>query len=369
MATQSPEDTLRMALVINNAARMGGSERQCLLLATELARRNWTPILLSLAGDGPVLEQARRRGIETDAVALRFPLSPWYFPRNMFRAWRLFRSIRADVIIGYTSVPNLYIGWLGRRTGARAFIWSSRNAGLDRPPAWMEQIALRRADAFIANSPASRDFLARAFPRAVPQTAIIPNGVAIPDLPADTSGQEVVCVANVRPEKDHATLLKAWRIVKRSRPDATLRLIGHFEENTSYTKHIQALAAVPELMNSVRFSGSTSDITTALSNAAIGVLSSRTEGMPNAVLEYMAAGLPVVATDLPGIRLALGDEADQWLVPVGHAEMLGARLLELLQNNALRASVGGANRDRAKKEFSIAQMGERTISVIRKILQ
>lgn len=359
---------LRVAMVLNDA-RMGGAERQALLLAGELAKAGMQPIIAGTAMDGFVYDEARRKGFEAATRLLEYPLSPAHFPRNLFRAWRLFRKIRADVIIGYTSVPNLYIGWLGKLTGARAFIWSSRNAGLDRPPAWMEQIALRRARAFIANSPSSREFLAQTFPASREKTSVIPNGVMIPEPASDVSGQQVVCVANARPVKDHATLLRAWKIVRRSCPGAALHLVGHFKEGGSYTRKIQVIASEPELAGSIHFAGATDDVASILRNSSIGVLTSTTEGMPNAVLEYMAAGLPVVATDLPGIRMALGDDADHWQIPAGDAQSLAERLVELLGDKELRAKWGHRNRERTKNEFSISKMGERTIGVIRESLK
>jgi glycosyltransferase involved in cell wall biosynthesis len=361
---------LRLALVLNDS-RMGGSERQALLLAGELKRRGAHSMILGLAGDGAVLDKARAMGVEADAVQLLYPLSPWYFPFNLARAWRIFRRHRADVIVGYTSVPNLYAGWLRRGAGARAFVWSERNAGLDRPRAWMERRAMKGAGAFIANSRSGMDFLQRAFPEGRDRMVVIPNAVEIPARASDAAGRQVVCVAHGRgTKKDHETLLKAWRIVGRSGgSEARLVLAGYFEQGDAYADRIRALAAEPDLAESVRFAGASEAIPDLLARSAIGVLSSRNEGMPNAVLEYMAAGLPVVATDLPGIRLALGEESDHWLAPEGDAEALAERMLELMRDPALRGECGRRNRARAEAEFSVAALGERTLAVLRGALR
>jgi glycosyltransferase involved in cell wall biosynthesis len=368
----------RVALVVNNAARMGGAERQCLLLAGELARRGWTPVLLSLAGGGPVLEEAAARGMETGAAALRFPLSPWYFPGNLWRAGRLFRRHRADVLIGYTSVPNLYAGWLWRLAGARAFLWNQRNAGLDRPPAFLERAAVKNAKAFVANSPSGAEFLERALGVQGDACRLVPNGVEIPVWPAGAERRpgaplRVVCVANGRPVKDHETLLRAWSRVqgeiRKAGVAARLELAGDFDEEPEHARRLREMAAAPELAGSVDFCGAVQDIHGLLAEGDIGVLSSRSEGMPNAVLEYMAAGLPVVATDLPGIRRALGGEAaGPGLVPVGDAEALAERLLDLLGNAAKRTDGGRRNRERAIREFSVEAMAERMTAVIREAL-
>jgi glycosyltransferase involved in cell wall biosynthesis len=146
-------------------------------------------------------------------------------------------------------------------------------------------------------------------------------------------------------------------------------LAGYFEQGDAYADRIRALAAEPDLAESVRFAGASEVIPDLLTRSAIGVLSSRNEGMPNAVLEYMAAGLPVVATDLPGIRLALGEEASHWLAPEGDAEALAERMLELMRDPALRGECGRRNRARAEAEFSVAALGERTLAVLREALR
>jgi glycosyltransferase involved in cell wall biosynthesis len=200
---------------------------------------------------------------------------------------------------------------------------------------------------------------------------VIPNAVEIPARASDAAGRQVVCVAHGRgTKKDHETLLKAWRIVGRSGgSEARLVLAGYFEQGDAYADRIRALAAEPDLAESVRFAGASEVIPDLLTRSAIGVLSSRNEGMPNAVLEYMAAGLPVVATDLPGIRLALGEESDHWLAPEGDAEALAERMLELIRDPALRGECGRRNRARAEAEFSVAALGERTLAVLREALR
>lgn len=359
----------RIALVLNDS-RMGGSERQALLLAGELKRRGAQPMVWSLAGDGTVLDKAREMGVEADSIELKYPLSPWHFPANLARAWRFFRRHRADVVVGYTSVPNLYAGWAAGWAGARGFAWSERNAGLDRPPGWMERAAMKGAGVFIANSPAGLEFLGRTFPAGQERMVVIPNAVEIPASASDATGRQVVCVAHGRGEKkDHATLLDAWRIARRSGASgAALVLAGYFEKGDAYADRMRDMASAAEFGGSVRFEGATDKVGELLRASAVGVLSSRSEGMPNAVLEYMAAGLPVVATDLPGIRLALGEDAARWLVPEGDAAALAARLLELLADEKLREECGRRNRARAEKEFSVEALADRTLAALREHL-
>jgi glycosyltransferase involved in cell wall biosynthesis len=328
---------------------------------------------MALSGDGPVFDRARSEGIAVATIPLHFPLSFVYFCLNLVRSVRFFRSQRLDVIMGYTSVPNLFGALAWRLSGAKAFVWGQRNAGLDRPPALLERLALRCTTAFIANSASGMDFLRAVRGGRTDNTFEISNGVDIPSDPAVPSQSiRVICLANGRPVKDHKTLLRAWSILqykwseKAERP--RLVLVGSLNEEPSYAAEIREMAFAPDMQNSVEFTGAVNDVHSLLHDAGVGVLSSQTEGMPNAVLEYMAAGLPVVATDLPGVRQALGGGSVSGLVPVGDANALAGCLLELLLNPALRDEQGCRNRMRAITEFAAKTLTDRTWAVIRDVL-
>jgi len=106
------------------------------------------------------------------------------------------------------------------------------------------------------------------------------------------------------------------------------------------------------------------DISGLLFAADLGVFSSRLEGCPNGVLESMAAGLAVVATDCPGIREAVGDEALPWLVPPGDPETMAAKLLELAEHPDLRAELAIQNRQRIESEFTLERMNWRLATLL-----
>src|SRR5439155_2520583 len=98
------------------------------------------------------------------------------------------------------------------------------------------------------------------------------------------------------------------------------------------------------LGSSVRFLGDVEDVAGLLAASDVAVLSSPSESRPHAVLEAAAAGLPIVATDIPGIREALGQHQHAHLAPVGDAERLAENLVQLISQPALRAELGELNR-------------------------
>ena len=138
-------------------------------------------------------------------------------------------------------------------------------------------------------------------------------------------------VGNLHQYKDHETLLRAWRIVVEELRIqglcSVLLLAGRFE-NTH--EKLKALALNLELGRNVRFLGSVNEISELLASVDLGVFSSRNEGCPNGVLECMASGLAVAATDIPGTRDALGEEGQSMLTPPGDHMALAANIVRLL---------------------------------------
>jgi glycosyltransferase involved in cell wall biosynthesis len=115
------------------------------------------------------------------------------------------------------------------------------------------------------------------------------------------------------------------------------------------------------------------DVAGLLGACDMGVLSSRSEGLPNALLESMAAGLPVVATDIAGVREALGIDEDRedrdapgeaCLAPVGDSAAMAQRILALMRVPQQRAALGAANQRRIASHFAVDRMGSRVAMLI-----
>jgi len=172
-------------------------------------------------------------------------------------------------------------------------------------------------------------------------------------------------VANFRPQKDHATLLYAWQQMLTSIPQGqTLpRLLLAGAPQESYTV-VHQQATNLGLLDTVTFLGQVKDVSGLLAASDIGVLTSTKEGLSNSILEYMVCGLPVVATDLPGNREALGDDPRQPFCKDGDPNSLAVRLNTLMYNQDLRQKLGTRNQQRASEKFSIDAMCERTVGII-----
>jgi Glycosyl transferases group 1 len=129
---------------------------------------------------------------------------------------------------------------------------------------------------------------------------------------------------------------------------------------------LEALAHELGVAETVRFPGEVDDVAGLLGAADAGVLASTpAEGCPNAVLECMAAGLAVAATDVPGVREALGEEGTRFLAPRGDAAALGAILGRLAQDRQLRIERGERNRRRILEHFGVERSLDQYVGVIR----
>ena len=126
-------------------------------------------------------------------------------------------------------------------------------------------------------------------------------------------GQRIICLANLRPQKDHFTLIKAFSDVVRKYPDWTLHLVGK-DFNDDYSAKITKEIKFLELEKQIFLYGSRPDTTQILKQGDIGVLSSKSEGLPLALLEYGLSGLAVISTNVGEIENVLGSEINGILV-------------------------------------------------------
>jgi glycosyltransferase involved in cell wall biosynthesis len=159
-------------------------------------------------------------------------------------------------------------------------------------------------------------------------------------------------VANLREVKNHAGLFRALSELKRTRSDFTAVLAG----TGPLRKPLEELSRELGISENVRFLGQAQDIPSFLSAVDAGVLNSRHEGFPNALLEYMAAGLPVVSTAVGGCREIVLDGVTGFLIPPQDESALAERLRALLDDRPAAERMGAAGRKRAETEFSMDRM-------------
>jgi glycosyltransferase involved in cell wall biosynthesis len=188
-----------------------------------------------------------------------------------------------------------------------------------------------------------------------------PLDQATPELPGAAGGR-VVCVANLRPQKDHLNLVRAMQAVKREAPHAHLILVGGGHDEAHRAKIFSEVES-RGLSADVSWLGERRDVSAILGACDVGVLGSASEGLPLALIEYGMAGLPVVATDVGQCAEVLDNGRAGLLVPPGRPGELAAALLSLLNDGGRAAQLGARLRARVRSAYSAEAVIEQVCRV------
>lgn len=360
-------------VMVHAFLQRGGAEHQSWLLARGLRERGCRVSFVALHEGGTLEDCIQADGFPVCVVGV----SPrrGRLPVNLAKTLCVLRRSSPDVIMAYTALPNLYCGLLWPWTGARVCVWNQRDAGLHRPHARLEHWAVQRVSACLANSRASAGFLEQELKAPLFQNRLIPNGIEYPPKPRETRRQAwnlpenrkwVCMLGKVGNNKDHSTLLKAWNEVMSALPGEALLVLAGRVEESGEARRDQAHAL--GLQDDVVFLGEVDDIAGLVSVCDLGVFSSVSEGLPNGVLECMAGGRAVAATDIPGIRECLPPEQHAYLAPPGDFKRLADNLCYLLRNQDSRDRLGALNVGHIQKNYSVDRMVEATINAIREVM-
>ena len=289
-------------------------------------------------------------------------------------AWCL-RKARVDVILPYTLVPNVIAGFVWRLTGASLSVWNQRDEGTEGHREPFEHWAVRLTPLFLANSIAGADYVIHTLLADKNKVSVVHNGIAL-DSPTEDRlvwrqrlklSDTAVCVAmvaNLSTKKDHATLINAWKhLVESLSPllgELKLVLAGRFDDAAQELIELVKSFCLEEY---VVLCGPVHDVAGFLQAVDIGVYSSTSEGLPNGVIECMVTGKAIAATNIPGIREALGDDYT-FLSKPGDHEGMAAHLMTLIHNHELRRKVGWQNRERALACFDTETMCRKMAGIL-----
>ncbi len=362
---------------------LGGSERQALLLARHLAVEHGADVRVwGLRGEpGRAARLCDGEGLPWRCFRLGWPEGRSGRLREVARFAAALRRERPGLVLGYTWLPNIVCGLAWRGSGSRSFVWNQRDEGRGLTRGLLHRVAVRATPWFLCNNGPGEEFLAATYGVPSGRLRRIRNGVILPPpghgrrewrerIGIEDGRIAAVMLASVHPHKDHATLLRAWRAVQDGaaagggrRP--VLLLAGR---SYGFEEGLKALAFDLGLGTSVRFLGEVDDVGALLGAADLCVHAAHREGLPNAVLEAMAAGLPVAATDLPGIREAVGPDGARFLAPPGDPGALAERILSLLSSEPLRTATGAALKERAARCFDADAVCRETAGFLRSVL-
>ena len=363
----------------------GGSERQMIQLTRLLVESDRYHVHVAALNGGGVLRP------EIDRLHLgkieEFPLTSFY-DQNMLVQLRRFAAFLKEHEITLIHTHDFYSNVFGItgaalagtpvRIGSRRETQGMRTAAQKR----VERTAFLLAQAVVTNAEAVKRALANEGVSAE-KISVIYNGLDLERLkPAELSRTEifeslglpaslaenrkfVTIVANLQHDvKDHPMFLRAARRIQQAVPEATFLLAGEGPLLDS----MRDLAGELGIAESTYFLGRCSHVPDLLSISDVCVLSSKAEGFSNAILEYMAAGRAVVATDVGGAREALTDGETGYVVPSGDDETMAARIVELLNNSEFRNAMGSKAREVVERKFSCESQLNRTEALYEQLL-
>ncbi len=355
--------------------RLGGAEKQLAELIRRLPPDRFEQSLVLLQGGGPLLEDVRAAGCEVIELGWNQRFRKWNprcwlaLARVLGRYVRFLRRRRPRILHAQLYWANNLSVLAGRLARVPVIVTSRLQLShykRGRPLLqWIENLANRYTTAVFANSEAVKaDALAHE--RLNPEIVrIIYNGVLLeaferPDpaplrreLGIEPGRVVVVAVANLHPYKGHDDLLRAAARLAPRRPELLLLLPGR---DQGMRAELERLIDELKLGGQVRLLGERSDIPALLALAEIVVHPSHEEGFSNAILEAMAAGRPVIVSNVGGNPEAVIDGETGLLFPARDAAALAEALERLLADRALRQRLGAAARRRVQTEFSMDRL-------------
>jgi len=356
---------LRLALCITELER-GGVEQCFVELATRLDRRRFHPVVYSLGPRPPDDVRSLAGILESSGIEVNYldASRTWHAPRALRQLKRALKSQQPDVVITWLFHANL-IGRLAAwradvgpvvsaiRVAERRSRWHLR---LDR---WTTQLVRQ----YVCVSRSVAEFSAREGGLSADRLTVIPNAVDIQRYamakPVDlttlgfASGRRaVVAVGRLDVQKRPDWLLRGASDWLARAPSHDLLVVGDGPMRDS----AERLAADLGIGDRVHFVGWRADVPNLLAASDLLLLSSAWEGMPNVVLEAMAAGRAVVATDVEGVAELLGPNSTEQIVPLDELKAFSDRVVEMLADPDRRQALGEINRHRADDEFSWAKV-------------
>ena len=343
---------------------IGGVPLHLYRLATRLPREQFDVTVISLADIGPVGQMLQDAGVPVEACHARSAMDVCV----LGRLWRLLLADQPDILHALLFHANMAARVVGPLAGipAKRIVCEIQTVEVERRwHLWLDNLTCRLCRCEIGNSPSVVEYLHRhahvPLSRlhcewgAVDVDAIAEaEPISRDELRWPVNGPIILWVGRLDPVKGFEEMLEAFKKVVRE-TKASLVLVGE----GAYRSAIERQIKYHDLTRSVLMLGRRSDVPRLLKSSDLFLFCSRTEGLPNALLEAMAASLPIVATDVAGCRDLIVDEQTGLLSPVGEAERIAERILTLLNDHVLAGRLGDAAHRWVKAHVNLTDFADR----------
>ena len=372
---EAQNDLPRVLFVVDQLHKtLGGGERIILKVAALLPRYGYRPSVLTFLAhpDSPALQSP-------PCPIYLLPLSSTYnltALRGAFELQRFLRREKIRIVQTFFESSDIWAGFVTRTMSNARLIWSRRDMGILRTR--KHEIAYRlmgwAPDAVFAVSEQVRRHsidVDRIDPRRV---LTIYNGLDLSEWnttpkSAKAAGEFLITtLGNIRRVKGHDVFIRAAAEVIRQFPAAAFSIGGEVLE-ADYFAELQSLIGELKLSSHFRFDGGITDLRQHLDAADIFVLPSRSEGFSNAIVEAMAASLPVVATNVGGNAEAVQDGVSGFIVPAEDHGALSVAILRLLADPMKAQAMGAAGKKIAAEKFTTEAMMNAIVATYRNLLR
>ena len=354
--------------------QVGGAEMHLSMITPQLVKRGYAVTVFNLSGRGQLGNDMLEQGVTVIGPPIKAQTGKWNFLNpgiliiSSLKLFLIFLFTRPK--IAHFFLPQCYVigaimaclTALPRRVMSRRSLNFYQNH--HRFSAWLEQKLHSSMTAIIGNSKAVVTQLHQDEGVPIENLGLIYNGISLErfeapfeskklrdqmDIGADTLVMTIL--ANLIPYKGHADLLEALADISSQLPnDWRLLVIGR---DDGIGLSLKNQASESELDGNIAFLGPRDDIADLLRISNLGILCSHEEGFSNAILEGMAAGLPMIVTDVGGNAEAVINDKTGLVVPAHSPSELGAAILKLTRDAHSRKRMGRAARKRVGQEFSL----------------
>jgi L-malate glycosyltransferase len=350
---------IRICFIIDRLG-MAGTEKQLLALIQGLNRAIVKPFLCLLDGDDELSYSLEPQ----DCLTIRLHVHSLHKPSTIRAAWNFIHFLRTNKIdIVQTHFPDstYFAVLLARLVGIKWIVNTRRDLGYWMKPIdrWLTPIYNLFISATITNCEACRQAVITQEKISGKFVVVLENGidvdsfVQINSTTTHVNGRplRVGMVANIRPIKAHDDFIRAAAIVLKDFPNVEFVLAGNGDATT-----VMQLAENYGIQNHIKLAGSVTAIPDFLSRLDVAVLSSHSEGLSNAILEYMAAGCPIVATAVGGNVELIENENNGLLSPPGNPDAIACAIIHFLRDPEYASRLGAVARQNAVEKYSMKSM-------------
>lgn len=381
---QDSVEAIRLLKLVTIFA-FGGTERQVINLATRLDRSKFRLEMACLKKQGHFLDELEQQHIPIREFPIKSLYNPWSFVQQSRLAAHIRRQ-RIQIVHSYNFYANVFAIPAAKMAGVPVVIASIRDRGiyLDPVKRLVQKYLCHFADCILVNAESIKQWLIEeGYPAG--KIMIIRNGLDVSKYgkKSRTGGLRkefglpetsplVVMASRLDPQKGIEDLLHAAAMVIKRCPQARFLIVGEkyytSVASQQFAEKINQLVISLGLADHVIFTGYRSDIPDLLAQATVSVLPSHSEGLSNSLLESMATGLPVVATNVGGTPELIKDGETGLLVPPYEPEALALAICTVLQNRDLAKTFGAHARRYATREFSMDRMVSNTQQLYMELL-